>query len=102
MPLVKRYQANYGKDKLEVLMLSVDLDYGTPLKEAIAGNRKVLKQQGVDWPNVLLPKGWDDAQKLFNLDGYSLSLGGADGIVLGVDLMPEDVNKWLAKALKRR
>src|ERR1051326_2755141 len=97
MPLVKGIQNKYGLDKFAVLMLSVDLGYETPMEEALAGNKQRLHDQSVTWPNVLLPKGFDDTQRLLNVDGYGLTLVGPDGTVRGIDLRPEDLDGLLAK-----
>lgn len=94
---MKGIQAKYGADKFAVLMLSVDLGYETPMAEALAGNKQRLLDKSVTWPNVLLPHGFDDTQKLFNVDGYGLTLVGPDGIVRGVDLQPDEVDRLLAK-----
>ncbi len=91
MPLVKRIQEKVGPDKLQVLLLSVDLGYGMPKEEASSMDLKRLRKQQVNWPNVLLPHGWDDTQRRFNIDGYGLTLVGPDGIVRGVNISPEEV-----------
>jgi hypothetical protein len=98
MPLVKGIQQRLGKDKLEVLMLSVDAGYGYPKEEAIRGDAERLKAQNVSWPNVLLPAGFDDTQRIFNIDGYGLTLIGRDGKVLGVNLLPDQIDELLRKA----
>jgi len=95
MPLVKAAQARYGKDKFQVLLLSVDK--GWEMADAAKLDKECLAQHQVDWPNVLLPHGFDDTQTLFNVDGYGLTLIGPDGIVRGVDLRPEGVSELLAK-----
>jgi hypothetical protein len=92
MPLVKGIQQELGEDKFEVLLLSVDHDYGT---NSVAEDNKRLKKQGVNWPNVILPHGFDDTQRLFNFDGYGLCLIGPNGIVKGIDLVPDQIAKLL-------
>ncbi len=91
MPLVKGIQQRIGAEKLEVLMLSVDLEYGMPKEEVLQGNSKVLNKRGVAWTNILLPNGFRDTQERFNLDGYGLALIGPDGIVRGIDLRGDDL-----------
>jgi hypothetical protein len=101
MPLVKGTQQKYGKNKLQVLLLSVDRDYDMPMKEIIEGDTKRMQHQKVaDWPNVVLPNGCQDTQRLFNLDGYGLTLIGPDGIVRGIHLQPEEVESMLADMFK--
>lgn len=93
---MKGIQQEKGKDKLEVLLLSVDCGYGMNLAGAIAGDLKAMKRQGVeDWQNVILKDGFKDAQRMFNLDGYGLSLIGPDGIVRGIHIYENDVKELL-------
>jgi hypothetical protein len=93
---VKGTQAKYGSNKLSVLMLSVDLGYGTQMGEAMSGDFQRMRDNGVDWPNVLVPKGFDDLQRIFNLDGYGLTLIGPDGVVRGVNIRSEEVDRLMA------
>ena len=97
MPLVKRIQDKFSGEKLQVLLLSVDLEYGMPKEEAARKDLERMHKQNVEWPNVLLPHGFDDTQRRFNLDGYGLTLIGPDGIVRGVDLRADDVEPLLGK-----
>jgi len=92
---VKEIQKKVGKDKLAVLMLSVDLGWGSQKDEAARDDKKILDQQHVDWPNVLLPNGFDDSQRFFNLDGYGLTLVGADGKVKAIDIRAESLENLL-------
>lgn len=96
---MKGIQEKFGSDKFEVLMLSVDAGFHMPGKSPLVGNRDKLQSQGVKWDNVLLPHGFDDAHRKFNLDGYGLTLVGPDGIVQGVDLYPERVQQLTAQLL---
>ena len=97
MPLVKGIQHKFGSDKVQVLLLSVDLGYGSSKEEAAKSDLQRMHKQNVQWPNVLLTKGFDDAQRRFNLDGYGLTLIGPDGIVRGVDVRADDVEELLRK-----
>jgi hypothetical protein len=100
MPLVKGTQQKFGEDRFQVLMLSVDLGYGETLANATRGDNERMAKQGVSWPNVLLPKGFEDTQRLFHMDGYGLTLIGPDGIVRGIDLQPEKLDELLANIYK--
>jgi len=95
MPLVKRIEEKIGKNKLQVLLLSVDFDYGNSKEEAAKSDLECMQKQGVNWPNVLVPGGFDNCQRTFNLDGYGLTLIDPDGIVRGVDVRPNEVAQLL-------
>jgi hypothetical protein len=97
IPLVQGTQKKYGKGKFDVLMLSVDLGYGETLDDATKGDQAQMTRLSVTWPNVLLPKGFEETRQHFNMDGYGLMLIGPDGIVKGIDLRPEDVDELMAK-----
>ena len=97
MPSVKGIQEKMGKDKFQVLLLSVDHDKDFSEKGPVKEDQDRLDSQAVDWPNVMLPNGWDDTQRLFNLDGYGPTLINPDGIVLGVNIQPEEVERLIAK-----
>jgi hypothetical protein len=97
---VKRIQQTYGANRLQVVLLSTDLSYGMSKEEAGRRDAERLKPQQVDWPNVLVPGGFDGTQRRFNLDGYGLTLVGPDGIVRGVDLRTDDVESLLGRMFK--
>jgi hypothetical protein len=86
MPLVKELQQKYGKDKLAVLILNVDLSYDYSEEAAIKGAKKHMKQQGVDFP-------------MFHLDGYGIALVGPDGKVISTHESGRGLQDQLAKAI---
>jgi hypothetical protein len=61
--------------------------------------RKILEKHKIDWPSVFLPGGWSDAGRVFNLSGYGLVLVDARGIVRGVNLRGDDLEKAVAQAV---
>jgi hypothetical protein len=93
MPLVKGIQQKLGKDKFQVLLLSVDYDYSSEGNNAADEDNKRLKKQGVDWPNVIVPHGFDTVQRLFNFDGYGLILVDPNGNVKGINMVPDQLNR---------
>jgi hypothetical protein len=95
MPFVKGIQKKSGKNKFEVLLLSVDKEYSFGSRDPVLEDLKSLKKEEVDWKNVMLPHGFDDTQHLFNLDGYGTTLIGPDGTVLGIDIQPEKIEALL-------
>ena len=100
---MKGIQQEFGKDKLEVLLLSVDSGYGMDQASAIAGDYKAMKRQGVEaWTNVILKDGFKDAQRMFNLDGYGLSVIGPDGIVRAIDIYQDNLKELLKDVAKAK
>lgn len=99
---MRRLQEKYGTDKLQVLLLSVSLGYGVREENEVKRQeQKVLGQQGVAWTNIMLPNGMQDTGRMFNLHGYGLSLIDPDGIVRGIDIVPEQVEELLQKIYKQ-
>jgi hypothetical protein len=92
-------QQRHGRDKLGVVLLSVDPEYFGNDQRYLDQARKILEKQKIDWPNVFLPGGWSDATRVFNLSGYVLVLVDAQGIVRGVNLRGDDLEKAVAQAL---
>jgi len=66
-------QEAHGKDKLAVLLLSVDPEYFPKDDSYKAKAKKIYETKKVDWPNVFLVKGWTDAVRTFNRD-FSLEI----------------------------
>lgn len=99
---MKGIQEREGKDKLQVLLLSVDAGYGIGVKEAAEKDANVLKKHGVgDWPNVIVPNGFKDTIRQFNLDGYGLTLIDPEGIVRGIDIREDSVMRLLVEIKAR-
>jgi hypothetical protein len=99
---VQRVQQSFGKQSVEILLLSVDEGYG------IDGERdkKLLAARGIDWPNVLLPGGWAEVMKVFNCSGYGLLVVDGTGTVRGVNvyrsqLAPLISQLWVEESARR-
>jgi hypothetical protein len=96
---VQELQKQYGKDRFEVVLLSVDSSYGQTVSSATQEVKDCLKQHGIDWPAVVEPEGWTGVGQRLNVDGYSLVFIDTQGIVQGVDLRAAQVKPLLEKAL---
>jgi hypothetical protein len=92
-------QQRQGREKLAVVLLSVDPGYFGDDKRYLDQARKILEKRKIDWPSVFLPGGWSDAGRVFNLSGYGLVLVDARGIVRGVNLRGDDLEKAVAQAV---
>ena len=91
-------QQRHGRDKLAVVLLSVDPEYFGHDQRYVDQARKILEKRKIDWPSVFLPGGWSDAGRIFNRSGYGLVLVDAGGIVRGVNLRGDDLEKAVAQA----
>ncbi len=94
MPLVQELQNRLGKDKLAVLLLSLDGE-GSSRAEAIAGMEQAMKDEGVDLPCAIVPGGSVETQERFGVQGYGIALIGPDGAIKGRDLQLSDVESML-------
>jgi hypothetical protein len=92
-------QQRQGRDKLAVVLLSVDPGYFGQDRRYVEQARKILEKRKLDWPSVFLPGGWSDTERIFNLSGYCLVLVDARGIVRGVDLRGDDLEKVVAQTV---
>jgi hypothetical protein len=92
---VQGIQNKYGRNKLEVLLLSVDASYGQPADQAAEGDRSTMTQHGIVWPNVVVPNGWDGVIERFNIDGYGLTLIDDKGKVVAKDVRHNDLDALL-------
>lgn len=97
---MQRAQKKYGS-KLQVVGLSVDLGYGTDAATAQKQADAIRAKHGVNWPNVLVPNGFNGVMRKFNLSGYGLTLIGPDGVVRGVSIRMEEAEALLNKMVKR-
>ena len=96
---MKELQQKYGKDKLAVLILNVDLGYDYSEAQAIKGAKKRMKDQGVDFPMAILPHGFEDTRRMFHLDGYGIAVVGPDGVVKSTRSSGEFLEKEIAKLI---
>ncbi len=99
-PLVQRVQKQYGRDKLEVLLVSIDRSYSfdkSRLSRSKKDAEKIFAKLKLDWPSVFMPGGWDDVVKKFNLHGYGLSLVDGNGIVRGVSIHERDLKRLMGE-----
>lgn len=96
---MQRIQKQVGKDRLQVIMVSVDADpdYFGDTPQTRQSVKSLLAQHGVTWPSVVELGGWAGVFNRFNLSGYGLSLVGPDGIVRGVDIHADDLDRLLKR-----
>jgi thiol-disulfide isomerase/thioredoxin len=95
MPHLRELQEEAGEDKLQVLLLSMDMSYGLP--EVERRNSAALTRIGVPWANVLVPGGWNEVLAKFNIQGYGLCMIDPDGktVVVGPGHNMDDIYRAL-------
>ncbi len=94
MPLVQELQNKLGKDKVGVLLLSIDEEYGSH-QAAVEGMKEALQSKSVDLPVAFAPGGFADTRARFGIDGYGIMLVGPDGTVIGKDLFVNDLERMI-------
>jgi hypothetical protein len=99
---VKRVQEKFGRDKFDVLLVSVDASYVGFGRDAKAGVKRMMAEHGILWPSVIDLAGWDGVTKRFGQDGYSIHLVGPDGIVRAVDIRADDLEKLVRETVRKR
>jgi hypothetical protein len=92
-------QQRHGKDKLAVVLLSVDPGYFGESKSYISQAEKILKRNKIDWPSAFLPGGWNDCARAFNLSGYGLVLVDAQGVVRSINPRGEELEAAVERVL---
>ena len=80
LPKLLDLQQAVGEDKLQVLLLNIDISWG--FADAEERNKATLQRVGVPFPNVLVPGGWGEVLTLFNMHGYGKWLINPEGIVV--------------------
>lgn len=88
-----RWRRKYG-DRIHLISLSVDRSYADT-DAAIVSVRKALKREGVTWPVVLEPQGWNGLARRFNLYHFGFFVLSADSVVRDANLSSLDVDHFL-------
>ncbi len=84
-----------SRGKIEVLLLGVDQSYQVSRKRYQEKSAQIFERCQINWPDVLLEKGWDDVQESFNLGGYGISVIDEHGIVRGINVGKRQLEKLL-------
>ena len=59
--------------------------------------RKIYQKFKLTWPNVFVPKGWDEVTSTFNAQGYGLILVDPKGVVRGANVREREIEGLLGK-----
>jgi hypothetical protein len=93
-------QQRSGADKLAVVLIDVDPGFFSKPEEYLPRTRRVLARHKLDWPNAIAPKGFKDTMDAFNLSAYGNVVVDAKGIVRGVSLHGDDLERLLQEIVE--
>jgi hypothetical protein len=80
--------------------MDVDPGFFAEHEEHLRRATNLLARLKLDWPNAIVPNGFKDTMRSFNLSGYGNIIVDAAGIVRGVDLHGEDLQHLLDELVK--
>jgi hypothetical protein len=88
-------QRRHGADRLAVALLSVDPEYFGKNDSYVLNTKELFEKQRIDWPNAFVPGGWGDVMRTFNLSGYGNVVVDANGVVRGVNIHGEELERLI-------
>jgi hypothetical protein len=95
-------QQRWGPDKLTVALIDVDPGYFAKPEQYQPQARKILARLKVDWPNAIAARGFTDAVHAFNLSGYGNIIVDARGIVRGVNLHGNQLERLIQTLVEEK
>ncbi len=93
-------QQQHGREKLAIVLLSVDPGYFGESDEYVAMANKFFESKKIDWPSVFMSGGWNDAVRTFNVSGYGNIVVDAKGIVQGVNVHGKELEKLVEEMVE--
>jgi hypothetical protein len=97
---VQRIQKKYGRDKFEVVLVSIDLGYGETYGNVRRSVERTMARYKVDWPSIIEPDGWNGTMRRFNVGGYDPILVDPNGIVRKVNVRGRELDGLLESILR--
>jgi hypothetical protein len=95
-------QQRFGADRLAIVLLDVDPGFFQKPEMYLPQARKVLERHKLDWPNAIATRGFDDTVHAFNLSGYGNIVVDAKGIVRGVNLHGNQLERLVESMMGAR
>ena len=90
-------QKRSGADKLAVVLIDVDPEYFPNAEDYLPKAKTILETRKLTWPNTLAPKGFSDTMRTFNVSGYGNIVIDPKGVVRGVNVHGEELEKMVAE-----
>jgi hypothetical protein len=75
-----------------VVLIDIDPGYFPKEENYVPQARKILERHKLDWPNIFT-KSLQDTVHTFNLTGYGNIVVDAKGIVRGIDLRGDELER---------
>jgi hypothetical protein len=92
-------QQRFGSDKLAVVLIDVDPEYFKDPNDYLPQAKKIMEKKKLDCPNVLAPKGFHNVIHAFNVSGYGNILVDEKGIVRGVNVHGEELERLMEEIM---
>ena len=83
-----------------MVLIDVDPGYFSKPEQYLPRAKKILARHKLDWPNAIAPNGFKDTAHAFNLSTYGNVIVDAKGIVRGVNLHGEDLERLLEEIVE--
>jgi hypothetical protein len=78
-----------------VVLVDVDPGYFQEPEQYLPQAKKVLERKKLVWPNVIVPNGFNDTVRTFNLSGYGNIVVDAKQNVRGVNLHGKELERLI-------
>ena len=92
-------QQRFGADKLSVVLIDVDPGIFEEQQKYLPRAKKIMDGLKLDWPNTMAPRGFHDVVHAFNLSGYENILVDVKGIVRGVNVHGEELERLVEEIM---
>jgi hypothetical protein len=83
-----------------VVLIDVDPGYFSKPEQYLPRAKAILARHKLAWPNAIAPNGFKDTVDTFNLSGYGNVIVDGKGIVRGVNVHGEDLERLLEEIVE--
>ena len=92
-------QQRLGSDKLAVVLIDVDPEYYKDSNEYLPQAKMIMEKKKLACPNVIARRGFSDVVRTFNVSGYGNIIIDPEGIVRGVNVHGEELERMMDEIL---
>jgi hypothetical protein len=83
-----------------VVLVDVDPGYFQKPEQYLPQAKKIIERHKLDWPNVIVPGGFNETVRVFNLSGYGNVVVDPQGIVRGVNVHGGQLEQLVEKIVE--